>query len=81
MYVPSDRASRIFVLSHNFLYAESHTKAVVLNHKLYDEMLKKNIIKTNLDLIPMLYNSEISHTTIKQVEEHYSQLLVKNLTS
>jgi len=81
MYVPSNRSTRIFVLSYNYLYAESHRYPIIINESVYSEMIKNNIIQHNLDLIPMLYNIQPQHKTIKDVEEHYSQLLVKNLTS
>jgi hypothetical protein len=81
MYIPSNRSTRIFVLSYSYLYAESHRYPTVINENVYLEMIKKNVIKNNLDLIPMLYNIQPHHKTIKEVELYYSELLVKKLTS
>ncbi len=80
MYVASDRANRMFILSHYYLYKESHTHPVILNHSLYSEMIEKDIIHTYTELLAMLVNAKQTHKSINEVEKYYSELLVKNLT-
>jgi len=80
MYVASNRANRLFLLSNNYLYKESHSHPVILNESLYKEIKNNDIIHTYKDFLAMLVNAKYSHTTIQDVEQYYSELLVKNLT-
>jgi hypothetical protein len=81
VFVPSNRATRLFIYDYSKLYTENTWHPKYINGSLRQNINFNDFNEYKIHIIPMLYNSEYTIKNVADLEEAYSKKMINVLTT
>lgn len=78
--VPSKRSTRLFAFFRHRIYVEKKVQGTHLKRSILNEFCKDDVQRMDLHMLPILYSCGYTHNTVAEVENYYSEQMVKALT-